>query len=233
MVLKKIKMTNPQEQFWSGEDGNDYIARNAVTVDQVESMRWLFGKILPSTRLNRMQLKAVIELGINAGVNMVALHQHLEAWRLPDPVMHGVEINQIAAERARTVADNVANCSALDLAEIKAQLGAPWNYDLVMTKGLLIHIAPKDLPKAYEVINSLARRHILIMEYYAPKMEMIEYRGESDRLWRAPHAEQLMEAYPDLGLLDYGFVSKLDDHPQDDITWWLLERRNAFADPNS
>jgi hypothetical protein len=35
----------------------------------------------------------------------------------------------------------------------------------------------------------------------------------------------MLDAYPDLKLLDYGFVYHRDPaHPQDDVTWFLIEK---------
>ncbi|MDG4904811.1 hypothetical protein P9279_30615, partial [Mesorhizobium sp. WSM4962] len=40
--------------------------------------------------------------------------------------------------------------------------------DLVVTKGLLIHIPPDDLPAVYDNLYDLSDRYIVIGEYYNP-----------------------------------------------------------------
>ena len=54
---------------------------------------------------------------------------------------------------------------------------------------------------------------------------MIPYHGESDRLFKRDFAGELMKKYKDLKLVDYGFVYHNDSNfPQDDVTWFLLEK---------
>ena len=94
--------------------------------------------------------------------------------------------------------------------------------ELVITKGLLIHIAPDDLPAVYANLYTLSDRYILIGEYYSPTPQEIEYRGQKGRLWKRDFAGELLDAYADLRLVDYGFHYHRDKYPQDDITWFLL-----------
>jgi hypothetical protein len=48
------------------------------------------------------------------------------------------------------------------------------------------------------------------------------------RLWKADFAAEILAAYPDLVLADYGFASRLDPLlKQDDLNWWVMERRSA------
>jgi spore coat polysaccharide biosynthesis protein SpsF len=38
----------------------------------------------------------------------------------------------------------------------------------------------------------------------------------------------MLDAFPDLKLLDYGFVYRRDPaHPQDDVTWFLMEKASV------
>jgi hypothetical protein len=44
-------------------------------------------------------------------------------------------------------------------------------------------------------------------------------------LFKRDFAGEMLERYPDLELIDYGFVYKRDNNfPQDDITWFLLKK---------
>ena len=88
----------------------------------------------------------------------------------------------------------------------------------------MIHIHPDDIDQALKIIHKCAHKYILIAEYHAPKFEAISYRGRKVLLWKGPYAERLVEMY-DLGLRDYGFVSRLDPIlKEDDLTWFLLEK---------
>jgi len=99
-------------------------------------------------------------------------------------------------------------------------------YDLAFTKTLLIHIAPDDLPRAYDVLYKASARYVLVCEYYNPTPVEVEYRGHSGRLWKRDFAGEMLHRYANLRLVDYGFVYRRDPFTQDDVTYFLLEKRN-------
>jgi len=96
--------------------------------------------------------------------------------------------------------------------------------DLVLTKGLLIHIPPEKINIAYDIMYRSSKKYILICEYYNPVPVEVEYRGHSGKLWKRDFCGEIMQRYPDLKLVDYGFVGPWDEYPQDSINWWLLEK---------
>ncbi|MGH8240704.1 MAG: pseudaminic acid biosynthesis-associated methylase, partial [Steroidobacteraceae bacterium] len=99
--------------------------------------------------------------------------------------------------------------------------------DLVLIKGVLIHLNPEVLPVAYRKLHEAAGRWILICEYYNPTPIAVTYRGHADRLFKRDFAGEMLETFPDLHLVDYGFVYRRDPvFPQDDITWFLLEKKD-------
>jgi pseudaminic acid biosynthesis-associated methylase len=98
-------------------------------------------------------------------------------------------------------------------------------YELVLIKGVLIHINPEMLPATYQKLYDAAKRWLLICEYYNPSPMAIPYRGHSDRLFKRDFAGDMLDRYPDLRLVDYGFAYRRDTaFPQDDITWFLMEK---------
>ena len=89
---------------------------------------------------------------------------------------------------------------------------------------MLIHINPKYLRNVYENLVNITNRYILIAEYYNPEPIKIRYRGHDNKLFKRDFAGDLIENYG-LKLVDYGFLYKRDNlAPQDDITWFLLEK---------
>jgi pseudaminic acid biosynthesis-associated methylase len=160
-------------------------------------------------------IERVLELGAGSGTNMEALRTIL-----PKAKLHGIEINPTAFALLEKVADKAVCCSLFDYA-----IPAP-DFDLVFTKGVLIHIAPDDLPRAYDLLYQASKRYILIAEYYSPKPREIEYRGHANKLWARDFAGELMDQHQDLRLVDYGFVYYRDVHPQDDITFFLMEKKH-------
>jgi spore coat polysaccharide biosynthesis protein SpsF len=130
-----------------------------------------------------------------------------------------VEINEALIPQLEQAAD-----SAIVGAIQSFQPHRKW--DLTFTRGLLIQIPPAELHAAYRTLYECSNRSILIAEYYSPKPVEVEYRGEMGLLWKRDFAGEMLDSYSDLRLIDYGFVYSRDPNwPQDDVTWFLLEKR--------
>jgi hypothetical protein len=57
---------------------------------------------------------------------------------------------------------------------------------------------------------------------------MVNHRGKNDRLFKRDFAGEILENHSEMILIDYGFVYRRDPvFPQDDITWFLLEKNEA------
>ena len=196
-------MTTDQEKYW--QENDEYHARSP---GDEEANYHFFRQSLANSGLKYDC--SILELGCGTGANLRALNRCYSYTKLT-----GLDLNQDALAKMPSYARAV-NASVID-----------WEpddeWDLVVTKGLLIHVAPDDLPRAYATILKAASRLVLICEYFSPQTRMIPYRGENDRLWARDHAGELIDQHG-LKLVDYGFVSKRDQHPQDDLTWWLLEK---------
>ena len=95
-------------------------------------------------------------------------------------------------------------------------------FDLVLSKGLLIHIHPDNTEKAFDVLYNASNKYILLCEYYSPERREILYRGEHDKLWTFDFIKPMLDK--GCKILDYGFVSKYDKFYQDDLTWALFEK---------
>ncbi|MFH1809037.1 MAG: pseudaminic acid biosynthesis-associated methylase [Pseudomonadota bacterium] len=199
-----------QERFWAGEFGQDYIERNRGS-SLVASNLSLFARALHATD----KVSSVLELGANIGLNLAALAQLLPHARLT-----AVEINSsAAAELRRQERVEVHNGSLLEFA-------SPLQWDLVFTKGVLIHINPDALPAAYDVMYRASRRYLMVCEYYNPTPTSVPYRGHAERLFKRDFAGELLDRFGDLRLVDYGFVYHRDpEFALDDSTWFMLEKR--------
>ena len=199
-----------QEAFWQGEFGNQYVDRN-LGQPLVAANLALFAKAL--TRVGH--LDSLLELGTNAGNNLQALHQ-----LLPRCELFGVEINANACAAAKTL--GIAHLWHGSLFDFPRER----TFDLILSKGVLIHLAPELLPAAYAQLYELSQRYILIAEYYNPAPVEVPYRGNSGKLFKRDFAGEMLDRYDDLQLLDYGFGYHRDPQfPVDDITWFVLEKR--------
>lgn len=200
------------EQFWSGEFGDAYSARN-TGADVVAGNLALFSRILQRTD----GVGSVLELGANIGLNLRALRQ-----LVPTADLAGVEINSVAAQELRAW----GGCEVHEGSILEFDADRQW--DLTLCKGVLIHIPPGDLAAAYQRLHDCSRRYVVVAEYYNPSPVAIAYRGHDDRLFKRDFAGELLERYDDLRLVDYGFVYHRDPvFPLDDITWFLLEKTPA------
>lgn len=202
------EVLTPQEEFWRGHFGNDYIARNRDDQDLAANLR-LFSQALATAG----PLDSCVELGANIGMNLRAL-------RLLYPGIHlsGVEINPKAAAELRNFVDHVDECSILHW-EPDDQA------DLVLIKTVLIHISPAALPKVYDRLYRASKRFILLCEYYNPTPVEVPYRGHRDKLFKRDFAGEMLDRFEDLRLLDYGFAYRRDPaFVYDDQSWFLLEK---------
>jgi len=198
-----------QEEFWAGKFGSDYIQRNNNDGIYASTLAFI-SKILGYTS----GVFSVLELGANIGLNILALKQ-----LIPGIESAAVEINDLAVKELLKIKNTkVYHQSILEFKPEK-------KYDLVLSRGVLIHLNPNSLQQVYETMYTSTSKYICIAEYYNPKPISISYRGHKDRLFKRDFAGEILDIYKDLKLLNYGFVYHKDGNfPQDDLTWFLLEK---------
>lgn len=200
---------NPQETYWSGPQGSAYQTRQSLPLANRKAM---FSRIMASA----LGVKSVIEFGAGRGENLQALRQIMPFLNLT-----GVEINNAAFLELKKVADLAFHGSVIEFP-------SSGEWDMAMTRGLLIHIPPEELQRAYKSLYQAAKKYICIAEYHSPRFEEIPYHGEMGKLWKGPYAEQMLDRFPDLKVRDYGFIWSRDPlYPQGDVSWFLLEKANG------
>ena len=96
-------------------------------------------------------------------------------------------------------------------------------HDLVLLKGVLIHIEHKELKKVYEKIVDLSKKRVLIVEYFSRTPTELLYHGQEGKLFKRDFAHELIEA-TNVSLVASGFSSRLMKFPQDDLDWYLFEK---------
>jgi pseudaminic acid biosynthesis-associated methylase len=201
----------PQENFWSGEFGNEYISRNEGQ-QLIAGNIFLFSQILRQTE----SIKSILEFGANIGLNLLALKN-----LLPFVETSGIEINDKAVHALGKNIDGgkVYHQSILDYK-------VDYKRDFVFTKGVLIHLNPEILEDVYTKLYESSSKYICVAEYYNPTPVEVNYRGHAGFLFKRDFAGEIMNQYSDLKLVDYGFVYKKDNNfPLDDITWFLMRKQ--------
>lgn len=160
---------------WKDKFGEEYTKRNQY--DWRKRIP-LFKKILI-----KLKIKDALEVGSNCGFNLMALENlGIDAM--------GIEPNAYARKEAdkKHLLTFPGTADAIPFHND--------NFDLVMTVGVLIHVPPKELPKAMKEIVRVSRKYILAIEYEAPAETMVVYRGKRDMLWKRPYGK----LYKKLGL---------------------------------
>ena len=133
----------------------------------------------------------ILEVGCNTGMQLVGL----QAAGFEN--LYGIELQAYAVEKARDFVRgaNILQGSGFDL---------PFKdnyFDLVCTNGVLIHIAPADLPRIMGEMVRCSGRYIMGYEYFAPDTTAINYRGNTGFLWKTDFARVFLENFPELRLV--------------------------------
>lgn len=203
-----------QEDFWRGSFGDDYTKR-VDSIKMVESNIALFNDALVKTK----GIETILEIGCNRGLNLAAL-EYID----PSTVKTGIDINDSAIRAMSQMFDDLhLDKPYMHRASIM-EYETPNKYDLVFTKGVLIHIAPEQLDSVYAKMVNLSNRYILVAEYYNPTPVEVPYRGNAGKLFKRDFAGELIDRHG-LKLIDYGFVYHRDANWQDDISWFLMEKQ--------
>ena len=200
-----------QENFWAESFGNEYIDRNQGTQLLASNLNFFTKAFANAGKIN-----SCLEFGANIGMNLKALK-----LLYPNIDLRGIEINKQASEQLVNLIEpeNVYNTSIFDF-EVKKKS------DISLIKGVLIHINPDMLQLVYQKLYDASSKYILIAEYYNPSPVTIKYRGHEDRLFKRDFAGEFLKKFSDTILIDYGFSYRNDPvFPQDDITWFLIQKK--------
>jgi pseudaminic acid biosynthesis-associated methylase len=201
-------MMDEQREFWSGEFGDEYTIRNNSN-ELVGSNIALFSSVFKGISIHP---KSILEVGANRGLNIVALKQ-----LFPNCEFSAVEINPTAFQELVKLEVKGTNSSFQDF-------NSENNYDVVFFKGVLIHMNPESLQEVYKKAASLSLKYVLMIEYFNPTPVEVPYRGHSGKLFKRDFAGEFLDQNKNWKLADYGFVYNRGAFPQDNLTWFLVEK---------
>lgn len=208
-------MDTKQLQLWRSTFGAEYAERegNRISRDGVRRLMRDWGCMLRHAVTPHPA--SVLEVGCNIGRNLVALRAFIDE-------IHAVEPNAAAVATARA---NPA-LAGLDIQE-GSGFKLPYedrSVDLVFTSGVLIHVAPDDLGAMLDEIVRVANHYVLCVEYFSHQPISVPYRGREGYLFKRDFGSFYLERYPDLRVLDYGFLWQPLDS-SDNSNWWLFAKR--------
>lgn len=206
-----VRKETSHETFWKGDFGNKYTDRNRGGERMISCRVVNLAKCLARADY----IASSLELGSNIGYNEIALQR-----LYPDIEMEAVEINKNAAEECSKIKNVIVhNDSIYDFKTEK-------RFDLTFMLGVLIYIDSDRLDEVYNKLYLYSKKYILIFEYYNPVPIDVNYRGFDGQMCKRDFAGEMLERYPDLDLLDYGFIYHRDKaFPMDDFNWFLLQKK--------
>lgn len=204
---------NKQTRAWAGEFGDKYTERN--NIDYMEHQP-VWREVMREFGNTYTQL-SVLEVGCNRGHNLKALtSMGVGCEGRLYPV--GIDVNKSALDIARKT-----NC----MAQYGDILDIPFNdssFDLVFTMGVLIHIAPENLPTAIRELYRVSNEFILSIEYPADEETEILYHGGNDMLWKRDFHSEFVNICPDLRLIKHWAWGTKANPFYDRVDGWLLKK---------
>lgn len=157
---------------------------------------------------------SILEVGCNVGFNLIACLSFMR----PPCVLAGVEPNQ----KVRRIAE----MSGMQAFKVFPDVGQDLQFfdnffDLVFTCGVLIHCDLPDAEKIAREMLRVARKNILIMEYFNKDDVEVEYRGIKGLLWKRNWPEKL-KSWGYGKQVSCGFAGK--EQGFDDVHWWVYKK---------
>lgn len=210
--MKKTEQIN----FWGGTFGNDYINRNSGDFDKNYIENYGISRtFLDKEFLQNIPKDArILEVGCNTGKQLGLLKN------LGFSNLFGIEINNKALDIAKSSKDlNIIYGSGMDI---------PFEdnfFDLVFTSGVLIHIHPNDLDKVISEMYRVTKKFIWGFEYFSEKLQEINYRGHTNKLWKNNFLNVFTTNYPDLKEIMKKKIKYLKNENVDMM--YLLEKERA------
>ena len=207
-----------QTAVWKSDFGREYSDRNTFDPEALDQLyRKNYG--VSRREINETFLRGIaedasfLEVGCNTGNQLLMLQE------MGYSNLSGIELQPYALEIAVRRLPGVA----LKLGSAVALPYDDSSFDVVFTAGVLIHVAPKNLPQALEEIYRCSQDYIWGMEYYAPQATEVKYRNHSGLLWKMDFARCYLERFPELELVQEQRLPYLDNANVD--TMFLLRKK--------
>lgn len=172
------------EHLWAGEFGDRYIERNQGENEQRDVFWTAF--------LAEHPIRDVLEVGCNIGLNLSPIARSIGGRGVT-----GIDVNANALLEMRK---RVPHARAL-VASARDLPFADRTFDLVFTAGVLIHQSPAILEQVLREVVRCSRKHILCIEYYAPSLTEVPYRGFRGSLHKLDFGAAYLAAAPELRLV--------------------------------
>lgn len=201
-----------QLKFWKEQYTEEYMIRNSEFDLHLGLQAWR--KITNSIK---EPLSEILECGSNIGRNINFLNFLYPQARK--------SIIEVAIKPFEVVTSRYKLNHAFKGSLVESDL--PENsFDFVFTNGVLIHIHPDNVLANMQKMYDYSNKYIMISEYFNRSPVMIEYRGESNKLFKSDFGKTFITNF-DVELVDYGFLwgHLYDNAGFDDVTYWVFRKK--------
>lgn len=195
--------------FFAGAEGDEYTKRNLNSVDLNKSANNIIYNIVKIKKFD-----SVCEVGCNIGNNLSRLKGLC--------LSYGVDINENAIKKGLEKYPFIKFVKG-SIYEIPLQDNS---FDLVFTRGVLIHIPPEDRKQALKELKRISKKYIVNIEYPVEdeknKFEEVEWRN--NKLWRF-NASKYWKEIEGIKIKDYFEVQEDMDTEKNWIC--VVEKQNV------
>ena len=221
-------MDNIQLDNWTNpEYGHEYIERNNFADWKLKLGVRAFHRILEG-----LKFESLLEVGSNIGLNLWYISEWAKKYSKPKE-LHAVEpfkeaYDVLISQKSLNL-NQAINCSGYELPF------AGETVDVVMTHGVLIHVAPENLKRMTDEIVRVARKYVICTEYFSHEPCEVTYKGKEHLIFKRDFGKWYLDNYPNLKCINYGFLwqqeycDKTKPHPYgtvfDDLNWWVFEKK--------
>jgi pseudaminic acid biosynthesis-associated methylase len=221
MIEGGIQMhtSNEQVEAWCSDFGRDYTDRNSLSLEEMDALYYRnFG--FTRSELNKCFLEGldrsmrILEVGSNVGNQLLCLQ------KMGFSKLYGIELQNYAVEKSKFRTRNI-NIIQSDASDIPFKDSY---FDMVFTSGVLIHVAPSNLPCVMDEIHRCSRAYIFGFEYYSDRITEKQYRGQDGLLWKADFSKLYLDRFHDLYLVKEDHIKYLDSDNVDSM--FLLKKRH-------
>ena len=150
---------------------------NKYTKDNAESYQESLSNFIFNTSLV-LGAEKILEAGCNIGNNLRSFNSDFNVF--------GIDMNEKALEIAKNEFPNF-NFKQGSLLDIPFEDNY---FDLVFTRGVLIHIHPDDMQNAIKELFRVSNKWIFNLEYFGEDNKMIKWSRGDDLLWYRNMEEQ-------------------------------------------
>lgn len=206
-----------QTDRWASTFGNDYIARNTLTIEEMFARRKMFQETFDE--IGAISTKTILEIGANEGNNISILHSMMQYFELPWARMYAVEPNLIAFDLLQK--KQISICESYWCSWENFKFAPERTFDVVFTSGVLIHVRPDNRIAFMKKIVDATNKFVIAIEYFSPEDREIEYRGQKDLLWSTDFGK----IYKEMGLkpISCKFYWR-ETTGLDNLTVWVFEK---------